>query len=125
MWRCFPRDDADRPHLTPGPSATRILPIDLDRQPGVEFRALIQGVGAAWMMTAISDSAGMVALVQASTALPIMLLSLPSGAIADNFDRRKVMLIGAVLHAAVSVGLTIAAYRRADAMAWPPAALHS
>ena len=62
------------------------------------------------MMTAISDSADMVALVQASTALPIMLLSLPSGAIADNFDRRKVMLIAQCFMLAVSVGLTIAAY---------------
>jgi MFS family permease len=34
----------------------------------------------------------MVALVQASTALPIMLLALVAGAIADNLDRRKVML---------------------------------
>ena len=74
------------------------------------FGSLIQGVGAAWMMTAISDSAGMVALVQASTALPIMLLSLPSGAIADNFDRRKVMLVAQCFMLAVSVGLTIAAY---------------
>ena len=74
------------------------------------FGSLIQGVGAAWMMTAISDSADMVALVQASTALPIMLLSLPSGAIADNFDRRKVMLIAQCFMLAVSVGLTIAAY---------------
>ena len=38
-------------------------------------------------------SADMVALVQASTSLPIMLFSLPSGAIADNFDRRRVMLV--------------------------------
>ena len=53
---------------------------------------LIQSVGAAWLMTSITGSADMVALVQASTSLPIMLLSLASGAVADNFDRRRVML---------------------------------
>ena len=33
--------------------------------------SLIQGVGAAWMMTSITKSADLVALVQASTTLPI------------------------------------------------------
>src|SRR5262245_53253077 len=56
------------------------------------FGGLIQAVGAAWMMASISESVNMVALVQASTALPIMLFSLVSGALADNFDRRRVML---------------------------------
>lgn len=56
------------------------------------FGGMIQSVGAAWMMTSISGSAEMVALVQASVTLPIMLLSLLSGAIADNYDRKAVML---------------------------------
>ena len=72
--------------------------------------SLIQGVGAAWMMTSISDSADLVALVQASTALPIMLFSLLSGAIADNFNRRAVMLIAQCFMLLVSVGLMLAAY---------------
>lgn len=54
--------------------------------------ALIQSVGAAWLMISIAQSADMVALVQASTALPVMLLSLVAGALADNRDRRLVML---------------------------------
>ena len=54
--------------------------------------ALIQGVAAAWMMTSITTSESMVALVQASSALPIMLFSIAAGAIADNFNRRRVML---------------------------------
>jgi hypothetical protein len=37
------------------------------------FGGLIQGVGAAWMMTTIATSPYQVALVQASTTLPIML----------------------------------------------------
>jgi MFS family permease len=74
------------------------------------FGGLIQAVGAAWMMTSITDSAGMVALVQASTSLPIMLFSLASGAIADNFNRRRVMLVAQAFMLLVSAGLTVFAY---------------
>ncbi|MEO3384936.1 MFS transporter [Mesorhizobium sp. CAU 1741] len=74
------------------------------------FGSLIQTVGAAWMMTLISSSADMVALVQASTALPIMLFSLISGAIADNFNRRHVMLIAQCFMLVVSVLLAATAY---------------
>ncbi|HEV7254678.1 MAG TPA: MFS transporter, partial [Mesorhizobium sp.] len=52
---------------------------------------LIQSVGAAWLMTSIAGSADMVALVQASVTLPVMIFSLASGAVADTLDRRKVM----------------------------------
>ena len=74
------------------------------------FGSLIQAVGASWMMTSIAPSADMVALVQASTTLPIMLLSLASGATADIWDRRLVMLIAQVLMLCVSLALTITAY---------------
>ena len=56
------------------------------------FGGLIQSVGASWMMTSLDASPQMIALVQASTTLPIMLLSLWAGAVADNLDRRWVML---------------------------------
>src|SRR5687768_3533542 len=64
---------------------------------------LIQSVGAAWLMTSIGASADLVALVQASTTLPIMLFSLAAGAIADNFDRRKLMLASQLFLLIVSV----------------------
>lgn len=66
------------------------------------FGGLIQGVGAAWLMTSIAASVDMVALVQASTSLPIMLLSLLGGAIADSFDRRRVMIAAQIFMLAVS-----------------------
>lgn len=72
--------------------------------------SLIQGVGAAWKMAELTPSEGMVALVQASTTLPIMVLAVAAGAIADNFDRRRVMLAAQVFMLAVSVVLTIAAW---------------
>ena len=74
------------------------------------FGSLIQSVGASWMMTSIAGSADMVALVQASTTLPIMLFSLAAGAIADNFDRRKVMIAAQALLLTVSIGLAALTY---------------
>jgi MFS family permease len=74
------------------------------------FGGLIESVGAAWLMTTIGASADIVALVQASTTLPIMLFSLASGAIADNFDRRKLMLTAQIFMLCVSVALTVFTY---------------
>jgi MFS family permease len=74
------------------------------------FGGLVQGVGAAWMMTTIATSPYQVALVQASTTLPIMLFALVAGAIADSFDRRKVMLVAQTFMLVVSVLLTAFTY---------------
>jgi MFS family permease len=71
---------------------------------------LIQAVGAAWLMTSIAGSADMVALVQASTTLPIMLFSLVAGAVADSFDRRRVMLTAQFFMLAVSTALALTAW---------------
>lgn len=57
---------------------------------------MIQSVGAAWLMTDLTRSHQLIALVQASTTLPVMLLALLAGAIADNHDRRLVMLAAQV-----------------------------
>lgn len=74
------------------------------------FGGLIQAVGAAWMMTALSSSENMIALVQASTSLPIMLFSLVSGALADSFDRRRIMISAQLLMLFASVMLTVFAW---------------
>jgi MFS family permease len=74
------------------------------------FGGLIQAVGAAWMMTAIAQSQDMVALVQASNALPIMLFSLIAGALADSFNRRSLMLTAQIFMLVVSITLTAFAY---------------
>lgn len=67
------------------------------------FGGLVQAVGASWLMTSLSDSSQHIALVQASTALPIMLFSLLAGAIADNLDRRKVMLCAQIYMVCISL----------------------
>jgi MFS family permease len=67
------------------------------------FGSLIQMVGASWLMTSLSSSADMVALVQTSTSLPILLFALVAGALADIHDRRIVMLAAQCLLFAASV----------------------
>lgn len=74
------------------------------------FGGLIQSVGASWLMASLTPSPQMVALVQASTSLPILLLSLWSGAVADNLDRRRVMLAAQGFMFLVSVTLAIVAF---------------
>lgn len=59
--------------------------------------SMIQSVGAAWLMTELTTSHQLVALVQASVTIPVMLLGVFAGAIADNYDRRLVMLAAQVV----------------------------
>ncbi|MCB1342101.1 MAG: MFS transporter, partial [Pseudooceanicola sp.] len=74
------------------------------------FGGLVQSVGAAWTMTNLTSSQAMVALVQTSVTLPIMVFSLAAGVFADNFDRRKIMLWAQCFMCAVSVVLAVLAY---------------
>ena len=46
-------------------------------------------VAAAWLMTSLTTSPVMVALVSTAATLPVFLLGLPSGALADIVDRRR------------------------------------
>lgn len=71
---------------------------------------LVQTVGAGWMMATIANSDDMVALVQASTTLPVMIFSVAAGALADNFDRRRIMLTAQTLLLFISVALAAFAY---------------
>lgn len=71
---------------------------------------LIQGVGASWQMTSLTQSSAMIALVQASNALPIMLFSLLAGALADSRDKRRIMLAAQGLMIGASMALTAFAF---------------
>ncbi|MCX5806983.1 MAG: MFS transporter [Proteobacteria bacterium] len=64
-------------------------------------------VGASWLMTTIAPSPFMVAMVQTATTLPFFLLSLPAGALADIFDRRRLLIIAQIWMLCVSVCLGI------------------
>jgi MFS family permease len=52
----------------------------------------MQNVGAAWMMATLAPSPLLVALVQTATNLPVFLLGIPAGAVADIVDRRKLLV---------------------------------
>jgi MFS family permease len=52
----------------------------------------MQNVGAGWLMTQLTPSPFMVSLVQAAMALPVFLVILPAGALADMVDRRRFLL---------------------------------
>lgn len=74
------------------------------------FGGLVQAVGAAWLMTQLTDSATLIALVQASNTLPIMLLAVAAGTLADIFDRKTLLMGALVFMAVVSVILAAVAW---------------
>lgn len=53
----------------------------------------MQNVGAGWLMTQMTINPLMVGLVQAAGALPVFLVILPAGALADMVDRRRFLLL--------------------------------
>lgn len=71
------------------------------------FGQLIQSVGAAWAMTEMTGRPDMVALVQTATFLPMVFISLPAGAIADSYDRRKVALVALCVSLIGALGLSL------------------
>lgn len=74
------------------------------------FGGLIQSVGAAWLMLQMTQRADMVALVQTSVALPVVLFSLIGGAMADGLDRRRILLAAQGFMLLVSILLAACAW---------------
>lgn len=71
----------------------------------------MQVVGAQWLLVDAPNAAVLVSLVQAANTLPVMLLALPGGVLADSFDRRSLLLAVQVYFltvASVLVVLTLA-----------------
>lgn len=60
----------------------------------------MQNAAAGWLMAGLTQDAFVVSLVQVATMLPVVLLGLPAGALADIIDRRKLLI-------AVNVALTV------------------
>src|SRR5216683_6068878 len=87
-------------NLAPRPANSALAPL---REP--LFRSLwiaavisytgtwMQNVGAGWLMTQLTLSPLMVGLVQAAMTVPVFLVILPAGALADMVDRRRFLLI--------------------------------
>ena len=70
-----------------------------------------QTVGAQWLMGDLGGNSLQIALIQTAATLPVFLLVLPSGALGDILDRRRLLLASHVLMfcaAIVLTGLTVA-----------------
>ena len=78
--------------------------------------ALVSNIGtwmhdmaAGWLMTTLAPAPLMVALVQAATTMPVFLLALPAGTLADRVDKRRLLLVvqTAMLTLAAILGLLV------------------
>src|SRR6056297_430341 len=65
----------------------------------------IHEIGAGWLMTELNASPQMVTAVRTSMSLPVVLFALPSGVIADRFDRRRLMMMNQLMMLAVAASL--------------------
>ena len=72
----------------------------------------MQTVGAQWLLIDEPNAPTLVSLVQTASLLPILLLALPAGVLADSFDRRRLLIgvqlgtlvVGVVLTATTALG---------------------
>jgi MFS family permease len=65
----------------------------------------VQTVGAQWLISHASGTASLVALVQTAISLPVLLLGIPAGALADIIDRRRLLMAAQALMFAASGSL--------------------
>jgi MFS family permease len=70
----------------------------------------IQSVAGAWLMLDLTDSNTWVGLMVASSTLPLLFLALVSGALADMFDRAKLMLIAQSIMGGSAVAMAVLTY---------------
>jgi MFS family permease len=70
----------------------------------------MQSVAQGWLVLRLSDSPAMLGLVAAAASLPVLLLSLPAGALTDRVSKHRLLLVSQVVAmalAAVLAGLTL------------------
>ena len=90
-----------KPSVEQEPASTEVLPSAWDPLRRPVFRLLwgtwltanicmwMNEVASAWLMTTLTTSPVMIALVQSASVLPVVLFGLPSGALADILNRRR------------------------------------
>src|SRR5215468_5942733 len=73
----------------------------------------MQDTAGTWLMTALTTSPLLISLMQTAATLPVLLFGLPAGAMADIFDRRRLLLFWAswmLVAAAVLSVLTVTSW---------------
>jgi MFS family permease/quinol monooxygenase YgiN len=68
---------------------------------------MMHGVGAIWLMGDLNSSPTLVALVQTATFLPVFLVGVPAGALADIFDRRLLLIVTQLFMFATALALAL------------------
>jgi MFS family permease len=74
-------------------------------QVGSAIGTWMQTVGAQWLLVEEPSAEALVAMVQVAAMLPVLVLALPSGALADILDRRRMLITVQLFQAGVAVAL--------------------
>lgn len=77
---------------------------------GANLTMWLNDVASAWLMTSLTDNALMIAMVQSASTLPLFLLGLPSGALADLVDRRRYLALTQVWVGVIAMALAALSY---------------
>ncbi len=78
----------------------------------------MQDTAGTWLMTALTTSPFLIALMQTAASLPVLLLGLPAGATADIIDRRRLLLFWAGWMLLAAVVLSVLAFTGAIGAWW-------
>ena len=94
-----PASAAAAPTPAPGPAAGPWAPLRRPVFRWVWIAAFVanlgtwmQTVGGQWLLVEGHSSSLLISLVQSASSLPVLLLVIPAGAVADFFDRRRLLL---------------------------------
>src|SRR3954468_24398430 len=74
---------------------------------GSQIGTWMQTVGAQWLLVDRPNAPTLVSLVQTASMLPVLLLALPAGVLADTFDRRRLLIAVQLFQASVGIVLTV------------------
>jgi len=103
-----PAPPATQPRLSPwAPLGLRVFRMLWLAVLASDIGTWMQTVGAQWMLVGVPNAATLVALVQTADTLPDVLLALPGGALADAFDRRRLLIWLQAFQVAIGIGLTV------------------
>ncbi|MGK6324780.1 MFS transporter [Sphingomonas sp. DT-51] len=96
----FPRDE-------PGPLSHSVFRALWIAGVASNVGTWMQDAGSGWLMTSLTSSPLLVALIQVATTMPIFLFALPAGALADIVDRRRLLIASQILAVGAAASLAL------------------